>query len=528
MMLRLIFLSVFILQIQIWAEKGLNPVGPVQPNLAPDNQNTGSLTPVRTSPSHTVDEASRMLQSLRVEDRVGAAKLLGKYPGTQVCLLLVGALDDSSELVRRASVVSLVEQFNNGSFFNLGQPIYEKVFSKIGDSDVEVRREISGLIPRLAFRLVPSLNQRTLINGRMVYRTQPGYLRKDLRELANQAFRDTDPVVRQNMLKYHSSLRLVIGPDVLSKLLEDRDKGVLLEAIEQAQRYGSFEEIQKKFSELTQYPEVGVRIKLCKAAHLLSRSISYYRSILSKLSEDQASEVATLAILDLARLGQKISPSMINRVVNYLINAKGFFGHAENLFFSLPVLGSDALKVYKALLSHPSAKLRSESWAKYLLMVKAWEDPALWQDGLRDSDPQVREVILFTLRGRVQQAGVGQLDALLVSEYPEVRAFGAELLLVARDEVVRDKFFDFLIDENTLVRTVTLRVLAKRKFGNWVDLHVRSLSDDDLEIQKAAGDGLLGNPKEGLPLIKKFIQESPSTEISVYLQNELRKAGFSP
>ena len=38
---------------------------------------------------------------------MGAAKLLGKYPGSSSLILLVGALDDDSALVRRARLFRL-------------------------------------------------------------------------------------------------------------------------------------------------------------------------------------------------------------------------------------------------------------------------------------------------------------------------------------------------------------------------------------------------------------------------------------
>ena len=96
--------------------------------------------------NRTLEDASRKLRSSQVQDRVGAAKLLGKYPGGDSALLLIGSLDDSSELVRRAAMVSLVEHFNNGAPI-YEQPLAEKIFSMIGDSDVEVRREVTALIP---------------------------------------------------------------------------------------------------------------------------------------------------------------------------------------------------------------------------------------------------------------------------------------------------------------------------------------------------------------------------------------------
>ena len=168
----------------------------------------------------TLDDTALKLKSKNIEERVGAAKLLGKYPGPQAGLLLIGALEDSSELVRRAGMVSLVEHFHNGSPI-YEQPLAEKIFSKIADPDVEVRREVSALTPRLVPGLMRSGIERIQLNGRTLIRSIPRTLREDLRLLAQQALLDSDSIVRQNILKYHYSLRLQIKPETLVKLLED-------------------------------------------------------------------------------------------------------------------------------------------------------------------------------------------------------------------------------------------------------------------------------------------------------------------
>ena len=72
---------------------------------------------------------------------MGAAKLLGKYPGSLSSMMLVGALDDQSALVRRASMVSLAEQANNG-YPLYDKSLVEKVFSKLGDPGVEVEAKL--------------------------------------------------------------------------------------------------------------------------------------------------------------------------------------------------------------------------------------------------------------------------------------------------------------------------------------------------------------------------------------------------
>ena len=501
------------------------PVGAGGPSGTPI---AGAPVLTRSSTSSTMEDAARDLQSPAESERVGAAKLLGKYPGAQATHLLIGVLDDPSELVRRAAIVSLVEHINTGSFYSIGQPIYEKIFSKIGDVDVEVRRAVTALIPRLAFRLVQSFSQQTVINGRVVYRNTPGGLRSDLEALARKALEDPDAVVRQNMLKHHTILRIQILPNVLARLLDDNDKGVVLEAIDQARRYGSHSEIQQKFSALTKHPDAGVRSKLSRVSQMLSRSDSFYRSILRTLTDDPADEVATLAIIDLARVGEKVSPPMLLRIEEFLSQSKGFYGNAENLFFSLPVLGSKASGIYKALLDHPSSRMRAEAWAKFLLPVRASEDSSVWLNGLKDRDSEVREVILMTMRGRIQEATEADLQALLANKNAEVRSFGAELLLVADEELAKEQFFNFLIDENNLVRSTTLRVLARRKMDNWIMLHIRSLDDDEVQIQQAALDGLLSDSEEGTSALLEYVRKFPSHPISEAARRELLRKGIHP
>ena len=46
-----------------------------------DQQDISQKPPQRSTIQATLDEASRMLNSSQLEERIGAAKLLGKYPG---------------------------------------------------------------------------------------------------------------------------------------------------------------------------------------------------------------------------------------------------------------------------------------------------------------------------------------------------------------------------------------------------------------------------------------------------------------
>ena len=57
-----------------------------------ENNETIAIAPVRTSQSETITQAGEDLRFGEVGERVGAAKLLGKYPSQYSSVMLVGAL----------------------------------------------------------------------------------------------------------------------------------------------------------------------------------------------------------------------------------------------------------------------------------------------------------------------------------------------------------------------------------------------------------------------------------------------------
>ena len=510
----------------VYSQDAIPPVS-FEGNQTENNQTDLPLPAMRSTIDSTLNQASQKLKSSKVEERVGAAKLLGKYANSQVSLLLIGALDDSSELVRRAVMVSLVEHFNNGAPI-YEQALVEKIFSKMGDPDVEVRRETSALIPRLIPGLMRSGMGKIQVNGRTIIRSVPGKLRPDLHDLANQALIDPDSIVRQNVLKHHFSLRFQMDSQTFVRLLGDKDVSVLLVALDQARMYATQTGIYEQMEALTKHSDVGVRAKLARTVQSLGRSFPQYRKILRILTNDPVDEVATLSAVDLARLGERVSNQMIDRIIAYLSKAKGLFGKAESLFYSLSALGTDAKRIYAALLEHPSASMRAQAWVRHLSLSEGWRNPSSWRDALQDRDLKVRKAVLSLLRGRVEQINRNELSYLIKSRHVEVRSFASELLLVAEKEVVKECFFDLLIDEDSLVRSTTLRALAKIQADGWVDLHARSLKDKDYAIQRAAMDGLLGDHKVGVPALLKYLRQYPAERISTLARKELQQMGINP
>ena len=504
----------------------LNYLEPTEMNATDFNQSV-SQPPKRASQMETLKTAEMDLRHGEQGERVGAAKLLGKYPGSLSSSLLIGALDDQSALVRRAAMVSLSEHFLNG------YPVYdkslvEKIFSKLGDPDVEVRREVSTLIPRLVSPMMRGGVERVVINGRPVLRPVSASLRPDLYALTQRAFLDEDAIVRQNVLKYHSYLRVLLPPLTLEKLLQDQDRGVLLTALDRISINASQPRIISEIEKLSNHEDRGVRLKIVDVARDCNRYHTKYRSILRSMTEDSDAEVTSMAAVELARFGERINPSVIERIKKYLLSAKGMSSQVTTILYAVSAMGADGIGVYKSLTEHGSSKMRTVAWQRYLSLSKGWQKSQEWIPALKDRDQGVRTAVVNTLRGRIKGLDQTTLGSLVESPHGDVRKFLAESLTNAEQEAVDDYGFDLLIDEDPNVRAVTIRAFATRREPGWLNIMERSLLDDEYVIQRAAMEGLLAEPVRGITILKNYLSRNPGSRISSLIRIELQRSGVQP
>ena len=495
-------------------------------NLQGQEQNGSILTqPRRSSLVETVDRAGLDLRNSDVGVRVGAAKLLGKYRITKSSILLVGALDDQSALVRRAAVVSLAEHFSNG-FYIYDKPLVEKIYSKLADSDVEVRREVSTMIPRLISGLMRGGVEVVEINGRRVYRSVPSSLRPDLLTMTLQAFLDEDAIVRQNTLKYHNYLRVPLPLQTLEKLLKDEDLGVLLTALERISTNASHGSIVRLIQNLSSHKDKGIRMKVIAVARDANSYHPGYRSTLRKMTQDTDSEVLSMAAVELARFGEKVQPSVIEKIKDYLLSVDGMSTQVTTILYAVSALGVDGVAVYRALTEHTSSKIRSIAWQRYISTSNGWDQVSLWMPALEDRDKGVRKAIINSLGGRTFKFSEAELSLLVESKFSDVRIFAAQNLLNADLETVSSLGFDLLIDEDTIVRSTTIRAMSTMRVPGWIKVMTRSLLDSDYVIQRAAMDGLLEDRQKGVPALIEYVSKNPQSRISNLAIIELNKIGI--
>ena len=483
--------------------------------------------PLRSSQSETIQRAGQDLRHVEIGRRVGAAKLLGKYPGSQSALLLVGALDDQSPLVRRAVMVSLAEHASNG-YPLYDKSLVEKVYSKLGDSDVEVRREVSTMIPRLVSGLRRSGVEVIEVNGRKIFRSVPPTVRADLQQITQQAFLDPDAIVRQNVLKYHIYLGVPLPVATLEKLLGDSDLGVLLTALDRITSNAGRPVVVGRIEELSRHQDRGIRLKIVSVARDANRFHPRYRSILRAMMNDIDPQVLAMAAVELARFGERIPQAIVERIKQYLLGVEGMSTQVTTILYAISAMGSDGIGVYAALTEHSSSRIRKVSWQRYLSLSSGWNKPELWIPATRDRDKGVREAVLNMLRGRPIDLSSENMGDLVDSKYADVRIFAGHSLLTVNKSVLGEFSFDLLIDENSIVRSTTIRAMGARKVKGWVKVMSRSLLDDDYVIQQAAMEALIGDRSSGVPALLEFIAKNPQNRISSLAKIQLRGIGVTP
>jgi HEAT repeat protein len=481
--------------------------------------------PVRSSAQETINQAGLDLRHVEESVRSGAARLLGKYPSPASAAYLTFALDDRIARVRRAAIVSLAELYLNG-FYIYEKPLVEKILSKLGDPDVEVRREVSALIPRLSIGLFRSSFEIVEINGRRVARAAPATLRADLMEIARKAFFDPDAIVRQNILKYHYALRLPLSAQVLDRLLSDSDLGVLLTALSRVPSSTPSETVVRRVEKLSRHPDVGVRKKVVSVARDSNRRHPGYRAILRKMTMDEEPAVLSMAAVELARLGEKVDPKVIQTVGDYLLGVAGASTQVMTILYAVSAFGDEAIEIYRELTEHTSSKIRTIAWQRLLTFDNGWGRPDVWLPALADRDKTVRRAIVANLNARSRNFDLNTMEQLVSSDFVDVRTFAASSLYSARQNAAEEVAFDLLIDEDTGVRAQTIRALASRRTPGWLKIMSNSLLDEEYVIKRAALDGLLGDPVQGVKTIRKFVSEHPTDSITPLALAELKSRGI--
>ena len=322
-------------------------------------------------------------------------------------------------------------------------------------------------------------------------------------------------------------LRLPLSAQVLDRLLSDSDLGVLLTALDRVPSSTPSETVVRRVEKLSQHPDVGVRKKVVSVARDSNRRHPGYRAILRKMTMDEEPAVLSMAAVELARLGEKVDPKVIQAVGDYLLGVAGASTQVMTILYAVSAFGEEATKIYRELTEHTSSKIRTIAWQRLLTFDNGWGRPGVWLPALVDRDKTVRQAVVANLNARSRNFDLKTMEQLVASDFVDVRIFAANSLYTARQDAAEEVAFDLLIDEDTGVRAQTIRALASRRTPGWLKIMSNSLLDDEYVIKRAALDGLLGDPAQGIKALRKFVSEHPADPITPLALAELKSRGIT-
>lgn len=465
----------------------------------------------------TLTQAQADLNSGDEALRTSAAKLLGKYRNSQAGDLLLTALNDASVKVRRAAVHSLLES----------QSLYtpdrvEKLFAKIGDPDVEIRREISAAIPILRSRL--------FIN-RTIYIPQPGGGRKTqtipyrlpppLQKTITSRLQDEDAIVRLNTLKYFTYLNLPLPQVAVERSLQDPERGVVDIALEKIRYVQQTEEVYEGVRKIAKGEDVGLRRKLVSSVRGVTEPEMV--EIQTGLLKDTDPFVRSMSAVALASAGQDLPKGAEQGVVDFLLQVDFTNSQIMSLLYSLGDFGEPATRsIFTQLTKHNLPKIRRYAWQRVLNYDNNWQTPKLWMPVLEDTDESVRTMVSGVVQGNVQPVDAGHIEKLIESEYPDVRALAARLLVRHTPEIVSEWMFDLLIDDEIPVRRAIIQTIGGVRADGWQAIMEKSLSEEDFTIQRAAAYALLNDYPNSKPILTKYVSQNPTNPIAVDIQKHMR------
>ncbi|MGE4550825.1 MAG: HEAT repeat domain-containing protein, partial [Opitutales bacterium] len=391
--------------------------------------------------------------------------------------------------------------------------LLEKFVSKLVDPDVEIRRQVSEMLPRLSYGLFRSNMQIVEINGRKVYRSVAQSLSPAIASIAQRSFLDSDPIVRQNMLKYFYTLRISIPPLTLERLLGDEDRGVRMAALDRVTSLPPHNAVFLKLRELASHEDAGVRQKVASIARSSSHPLA--RQILRSLRNDKDPYVMALAVISLARLGEVQPDAMVAKVREFLLGTTSTSNQVVSLVYSISAFKRDqARETFRALTEHDSSNIRRIGWERYLNYDNAMSQPKLWLPALDDRNKNIRESIASLVLSRAGAFTSQVMNALTESPHDDVRRFAANCLTLVPASVSEEFAFDLLIDEKLEVRAAAIKSIGIRRPKNWEVIMERSLLDDHFIIQRTALEALLNAPAQGVPLLVSFAQKNANSPIT--------------
>ncbi len=484
------------------AASGAAAQGPVM-QAAPADQPTHWAG--EETAEETITKALGDMASDNAEDRRRAALVLGKYEHPRAMVGLARSLSDEAATVRRAALVSIAE---HPQWLAKLAPL---ILGRLDDSDVHIRRIASSVLPQTmsGYFAVRTVRQS---DGKIVRDKPPSRFEPETAATVRSAFRDADATVRKNMLTYHYYFLELLTPQLIAPLLEDPERDVRVLAVQAAARVMN----DAQFVDAAQPPvQDDDRLVRLQAAKMLGRIHERQAlPLLQAMTGDQDPEVAGEAVLAVVRRGRR--PEHVE-VETFLARQDVDIRTGLLILASLPALGAESEPLLRDYFNHARAEYRAAAFNAYGNAFAPGRDPAEFRAFLDDPSQQVRQAVLRAMT-RAKPLARDDILALITSNYPDIRAYGARSSARLGRKEAAPILNDLIFDENDSVRQAAITMMARLQVPGWIKVATLSLQDDDDGIQRTAAMALAASDaQEAEQALDQFLRTTDNAQLKALL-----------
>ncbi len=457
----------------------------------------------------TIDRAIEDLLDGSVEHQVGAAMILGKYAHPRARRALRDALDHDEVRVRRAALISVLEQRSG----RLSRELVERMLLMLGDPDVEIRRQISSVLGQLSAALRIASTRGPRPPG-----SRANSLPEGFPEVLHRAFRDDDVVVRRNMLtNYHAFPLGGARRSILVASLADDDRQVRLQALRLAGQYVPTD----AFLEAALEHPLGNDSAWDRE---LARQLGRHRhpdsrETLRRLRDSEDRTTAIEAEVSTFQLDPNLDSPIFDRLRTERV-PEDPAQRAVRLLYRLDQ--EVAWEITRSLLDAESAVVRTEAVTLWLNLSPEFPEKDNILRLLDDRSSHVRERVLGFLHAHANRTPPGIVRDLARHDRREVRESVFRHLRHQPEEVVREVLFDLLIDDDLPLRRRALEQVAAQQLDDWKRVVRASLRDPHQEFQIQAARILLEKGDErDLKLLRERRAADPESPLAAFLDKHL-------
>jgi len=435
-------------------------------------------------PESEEDTVRRCLEDLQSQDaavRRRGALVVGKYDVPEAREALARCLDDEDAQVRRSALVSLAEGHN------LSEAVKLPVMRRLADTDVEVRRLASSLLPEClgAMRRIMPVPFGLGEVPRVKEQKPAVDEQAEIKALLSRSLKDEDASVCQNVLRALKYYPHPVDRKLLERFLEgDSVEHVLLALVAYARCQGEEAERVAMVAPLVRRPEATVRGNLVRFLDSIQSEEAV--PVLQQLAEDSDDKVALPALRQLAR---RKAPGMFEKIKARVLDGNSSLEERRQMLFSLAGYGPDALlPVCRQILESKETPVVLQAAALQMLGTREMQDKVKITEILsllNHPDTRMRRAVMGLMHSRQQELSQDNLRDFEKTPYPDVR----ESLLKwsgKQKPWQLDLARQYCVDDSAAVRLLALTVLFRERDDGWEEMAVAALEDDSTEIQMLA------------------------------------------